>query len=1264
MVEADGTDDGEALFQVYVPDLLAGWPEGVEWRELDGTLVSADISGFTALSERLAARGKEGAEELSTLICDCFEGMIDASVGRGGDIVKFGGDALLVWFEGEGHAVRAASAALAMRQAIRRERCTTDGRKVHLAISIGVNSGTHHVVLVHGTVPDLMVVGPGVTATVRAESDAEANMILLSPSTAALLPGDWVGDAFASGFVLRRRLPHPPTHDLDAPRAFPGSAAQFVPVAHQEVVRAGIDNEHRQVAVSFLTFSGTDELIARGDIDLVARRVQEAAAVIRDACERHGTHVLATDVAVDGGKWVIAAGAPRAHGNNEDRLLRTIRHVVDLDPGLRLRAGVNRGALFAGDLGSTRRRVYTTLGDAMNLAARLSGRAAVGQIVVSRTAFEWSSQEFEIEPLVPFHVKGKAQPIHAGVLGVFVGRRPDLLAVDSPIVNRHAEIDRLVGAVEGSAAGTSRTLWVMGEPGVGKTRLLAEVAATTQTAEVVVMRCSALDRLHGRSAIADVLRTLLGLKYESPADEVAERLRGFAEDRLGASASLAPLLGPVLDIEVPATPQSARVPVELRADRTAQLLIEAISALVDRHTVFLVDDGQHADDTTARTLSLLATAGLELPLTSIIVTVPELVEGDDVLEVGPLGRAETTELVDALVGDSNVSTDMVRELVERCGGNPMFASELLNAVLDGALGVPDTLDVAIESRLDRLDPGDRQVLRTAALLGNEVEIEALAELVDAELLRDHDRWDRLAEFLERVGPGLVRFRFDAHRRVAYESLPYRARRALHRTVLDRLDRSTDVGGRDRLALMAHHAAATGDEALAWRHAIAGAAAAADDGMFGDAARLYRLAWAARRSAAPDVLRAVAERAGDVFEIAGDFEAAETVLARAIALSTQPVDRARLWRKRGDVAECRGDYAGARRAYGRAERALRSVSWAQVISEQAQLDCARSGLAFRQSQFGEAWQYGNRSLSQAQLIGDWATAAHAALMVDNLVNRMSWSGVQVNRPDVRGLHERAGDLLGVARWLTNQAVDRYYEGAWDEAVAMYRASAEECARFGHLASEATALNNIAEIESDRGRYDEARSLLRSARRSWRAIGYGVGIALAQSNLGRLATRTGDNGDAVPLLVDAVERFTPLGMSSMAGDAKLRLVENALLAGDPVNPAWWPSAEEIDDDVVVQIYADRLRTVEALAGGEVDRAAALAAATVERARAAHVPFDLALALRVLHAVIDDRAAEHAVVDEIAGIHAQLGIQRPPPVVPRAVLPRAAPTLIGEA
>ena len=446
--------EAERLLEPYVPSLLLAWPPEAAWQARLGTLVSADISGFTALSERLASRGKAGAEELSELICDCFDGMIEDAVDRGGDVIKFGGDALLVWFEGETHASRAASSAIAMRRTIRQDRRTSDGRRVPLSISIGLNSGTHHFVQISGGVPDLIVTGPGATATVRAESDATAGMILATPSTAALLPANWLGDRHESGVVVRRRDPDPPSGMAPTP-VWQRDPSVFVPPELRDWMLAGITNEHRQVAVSFLAFGGADQLVAAGELDALAQRLQQVADAVHAACERNGAHLLATDVAPDGGKFIIAAGAPRALGNNEDRLLRTVREVIDCDPGLQLHAGVHRGALFAGDLGSRRRRVYTTLGDAMNLAARLSGKAESGQIVVSRVALDWSSQEFAVAPLPPFHVKGKAHSIHAGLLGEYIGRGQDRFDVESGFVGRVEELARLGALVEAAADGTS-----------------------------------------------------------------------------------------------------------------------------------------------------------------------------------------------------------------------------------------------------------------------------------------------------------------------------------------------------------------------------------------------------------------------------------------------------------------------------------------------------------------------------------------------------------------------------------------------------------------------------------------------------------------------------------------------------------------------------------------------------------------------------------------------------------------------------------------
>ena len=1248
--------DIQSRLRPYVPELLLGWPDDVPWQALDGSMVSADISGFTALSERLADRGREGDEELSLVISDCFAGMIEDCATRGGDIIKFGGDALLVWFHDDGHARRAVSSALAMQLTIRRPRCTSDGRRVPLSISIGVNSGIHHIVRVIGEVPDLIVTGPGASATVRAESDAKAGMVLATAATAELLPKHWLGDVLGSGVVVRRRQPDPPpppgllTPGLTtpgpltpAPRHWP---SQLVPPSQQATILAGITNEHRQVAMSFLVFGGADDLAAHGQVDVLAQRLQILAESVTRENDRNGTFLLSTDVAPDGGKFILAAGAPTALGNHEDRLLRTVRAVIDADPGLQLHGGVHRGSLYSGDLGSPRRRVYTLLGDSMNLAARLSGRAAPGQIVVSRVAMEWSSVEFEFNPLPPFHVKGKAQPVHAGLLGSYVGRSAKNLGVDGPFLGRRAELDLVLGLVDAAAAGTSTAVAVVGPPGMGTTRVLAEVVASCDRARVVVARCTALDRLRGDSAVADIVRSLLG-EPDGGDGDVIDRLAVLGLERFPRSVGLLPLVAPLFGVDLVDTDESALVPSALRSVRAGQLLLQIITALVDQHTVLLVDDLDLADDITREVIALLCESELDIPLCTVVSTSNDAAPSWMVVELDPMSPAETQQLVDHLLADADVPADVARNIVERSSGNPMFATALVAAVVDGGTELPDSLDEAIEVRLDRLDPGDRTILRAAAVLGSVVDLALLGQLLDPDALRDQRRWDRLSEFLERVGPGEVRFRNDTQFRAAYGGLPFRQRRALHRRVLELLELLDDGGStsHDRLAVLAHHAWFAGDHVATWKYASDAGAGFAAASRYTDAARLYRFAWAARLAVPSDEVRRVCESMADVFEMVGDLSAADETLGKALVVKSDSAERARLLRKRGDVAERLGDYARALRCYRDAARELRRVGWAVALAEQARLDCARSGLAFRQSQFDEAWRYGNLALSQAERAGEWMTAARAALMVDNLITQISWSGVTVSRPDVLGLHHAAGDLVGAARWLSNQAVDRYYEGHWDEAVAMYGESAEQCVRFGHLVSEATALNNIAEIHSDRGQLDAARLLFRNARRSWRAIGYAVGVAVVQANLGRLATRRGDYDEAVPLLTDAIDRFERLGMPSMTADARLRLVEHAVLSGGVVMDSWWPDDADLADDRVVGLYRDRVRAVTLWLAGDALGATELAAATAQRAHDAAVPFEESLALRVLAAV----SGSHAHDDQIDALHRRLGIVMPPPVVP---------------
>ena len=139
----------ELLLAPYVPRLLLGWDEAEhDHRRVEGSLVSADISGFTALSERLAAYGREGAEELTVLLNRCFGPMIEIVEAHGGDVLKFGGDALLILFTGADHTRRAAGACLRMRHLIERTWSTPLVKRVELGISQGIHSGTFDLPLV------------------------------------------------------------------------------------------------------------------------------------------------------------------------------------------------------------------------------------------------------------------------------------------------------------------------------------------------------------------------------------------------------------------------------------------------------------------------------------------------------------------------------------------------------------------------------------------------------------------------------------------------------------------------------------------------------------------------------------------------------------------------------------------------------------------------------------------------------------------------------------------------------------------------------------------------------------------------------------------------------------------------------------------------------------------------------------------------------------------------------------------------------------
>ncbi|HWW52428.1 MAG TPA: adenylate/guanylate cyclase domain-containing protein, partial [Acidimicrobiales bacterium] len=175
----------------YIPSVQARWlvdNPSLRWQELDASLVMADVSGFTPLAERLARRGKIGAEELTDVLNTVFRDLLSLAAGQGGDCLKFGGDAIFLMFTGTGHADRACAAAAAMQRALSPGGSLARALgSTKLKLSLGVHSGRVQLFLAGRTHEELVVAGPAVSETLAMEAAAGAGEVMISEATRTLV---------------------------------------------------------------------------------------------------------------------------------------------------------------------------------------------------------------------------------------------------------------------------------------------------------------------------------------------------------------------------------------------------------------------------------------------------------------------------------------------------------------------------------------------------------------------------------------------------------------------------------------------------------------------------------------------------------------------------------------------------------------------------------------------------------------------------------------------------------------------------------------------------------------------------------------------------------------------------------------------------------------------------------------------------------------------------------------------------------------------
>jgi class 3 adenylate cyclase len=1159
----------------FVPRLTLEWlrdePDRT-WQELEGTLAFVDVSGFTAMSERLSSLGKSGAEEVTDVMNATFASLLELAYGHGGGLLKFGGDALLLLFSGDAHSQRAARAAFDMRRLLEQiGRPQTSAGEVTLRMHVGIHSGRFHFFLVGETHRELLVCGPAATATVELESASEAGDVLLSHASAGALDPIWIGDEKGPGFLL---VGQPAIEGVLEPlpdvTGIPVELAVPAPLRAQLLEVGPLEGEHRNAAIAFVRYAGIDGLIESEGPATAAEALDTLVRTIQRAAEEHAVTFLESDVDKDGGRIILVAGAPHTAGDDEERLLRTVRAVVDSSPSLSLHIGVSRGRVFAGQVGAPFRRTYTILGDTAALAARLMARAADGEILVAAAALERANARFEATELEPFQVKGKSEPVRASALGALAAAEQEQEQErELPFVDRERERAVLSASLAPVRMGYGSLVELIGEPGIGKSRLAQHLQEECADMGKVNARCDQYEASTPYFAIRPLLRSLLDVEL----NRSAEHNREVLAQRLGAvDAELvpwAPLLGAPLDVEVESTPEVDALDPSFWRARLHGVLGKVFEGVLDSATLMLFEDVHWMDDASSELLRYLGTQLTQRPWLACTTRRP--VEGGFsamdgtpplpalTLRLEPLPEADAKTLIQAAAGDRALSEEELAAIADRAAGNPLFLQELAtpDKAEEEAEEMPETVEALLATRIDALSPGDRTLLRWASVLGASFSGALIADVLegDPNAAAGSEAWDRLAEFVERDPdvPGAFRFRHALIRDTAYEGLSYKRRRELHGRVGEVIEAQRGERTAEVAELLALHFFRGERWPEAWRYSIQAGRRAWRKYANVEAAQFFARAvleiskkWG---EAPADEVPQVWEELGDARMRLGEYEdAAKAYREARRSARDEPVEQARLMQKEAIAPVRLGNY---RQGLARLKEAL-------ALLEGLHSEDARRQRARLTSWYGTVLQYQRRPADAVEWCQRAAAEAERSGAKDALAQAyfiLDWAYVSLGRPAEAVHSERAielfeelGDLERVASVLNNMGGFAYLEGRWDDAMELAERAREFFRKIGDDPAATLAARNIAEIRSDQGRFDEAEPVFLEIRELQRRTGNRLELAEVTSLLGRLAARTGSVEDARTYLEEAKALYLAEEDELEVLTNDVRIVELLVLQGE--------------------------------------------------------------------------------------------------------------------
>ena len=557
----------------------------------------------------------------------------------------------------------------------------------------------------------------------------------------------------------------------------------------------------------FCDLVGSTSLAAKLDAEdwrnLVNAYLDQASAAVTD----FGGHVLKKL----GDGLMALFGYPQAQENDAERAVRAAlaiqRALVELNarnaskgaPELSARIGIESGQVVVEASGEV-------FGDAPNIAARVQAEAEPGSVLITLNVQRQVAGLFVVEEQSARELKGVSRPVQLfRIVRASGGGRRGGARTLTPFVGREEELGLLTRRWERARAGEGQLVLVVGEPGLGKSRLIEEFHSQLAETPHTWSEWSASQLLQNTPLhpIAEWGRLRFGA--DAPAEQRLADLEGTLRLTGLDPAEHAPLLAPLVDIPLPPDRATNFPPEELRRKQLAAMTAWVLAGARSQPLVLAFEDLHWADPTSLDLLRAFADRGAQAPLLVLATTRPEfrapwsLRSHHSLISLSPLDRAGVARMVGEISARHALSKELIEGVNERTGGVPLFVEEVTRLLVErgaqgGVQAIPPTLQQSLAARLDRLGPA-REVAQVGAVLGRDFVYALLPIVAGLDESALQRALERLAEadmlFIEGAPPEAnYRFKHALIQDAAYDSLLKSRRQALHRRAAEACARRT------------------------------------------------------------------------------------------------------------------------------------------------------------------------------------------------------------------------------------------------------------------------------------------------------------------------------------------------------------------------------------------------------------------------------------------------------------------------------------------